>query len=72
MKNINQGYDCNAPIRDAADPDVSLREYNDRLLELRMKRLEQEISKTGGGPQVGSVEEHNKRAEQWKKLHPGR
>jgi hypothetical protein len=54
------------------EPDLSMREYNDRLLELRIKRLEQEISRTGGGPHVGSVEEHNKKADQWKKLHPGR
>jgi hypothetical protein len=49
MKNINKGYDCNAPIRDAGD-DISNREHQDRLLEIRIKRLESEIEKTGTPP----------------------
>jgi hypothetical protein len=53
MSKINQGYDCNAPIGDAVIPDpsddpMSLREYSDRLLEIRIKRLEQEVVNAGG------------------------
>jgi hypothetical protein len=43
------------------------REFMDRLLEMRIKRLEQEVEGLTRPADAGAIEDHNRRAAQWKK-----